>query len=46
MEKCHQTNDTADCTQTHYEWNEEMKRPVSKYYITWLIEKDQLKKID
>ena len=29
MEKSHQTSDTADCTPTHYEWNKEMKRPVS-----------------
>ena len=29
MEKCHQTSDTADCNPTHYEWNKEMKQPVS-----------------
>lgn len=29
MEKCHQTSDAANCTQTHYEWNMERKRQVS-----------------
>ena len=35
MEKCHQNNETADCTPTHYEWKKGMKRPVSNCVEIW-----------
>ena len=37
MKECHQVSDTADCTLTHYEWNKEMKQPVSKQIFLLVV---------
>ena len=37
MEKCHQTSNAADWTQSDSEWNTEIKQPVSEIFVAGVL---------